>query len=165
MFLVAAMILSAQVDQISEAPPKRVDPVINPEFQVWGGPFSKVPSIADAQAAYPLKLRDTTSSVAMICVVGENGSLTTCEVRAADPDLPKPKAAALTLLRYFRASNSPGSHITVAMQFSGKAWRCLMPFCMPDLIPPPPPPPPGVCVPPVTPDYGPPCPTSKSQMH
>jgi hypothetical protein len=36
-----------------------------------------------------------------------------------------------------------------------------MPFCMPELIPPPPPPPPGVCVPPVTPDMGTPCPDEK----
>lgn len=165
MFLVAAMLLSAQADPGSKAQPMRVNPFVSPEFQVWGGPFSNVPSISDARAAYPLKLRDTTSSVALNCVAGEKGALTKCEVRVTDPDLPRPKVAALKLLRYFRVSRSVGSKVTVAMQFSGKTWRCLMPFCMPDLIPPPPPPPTGVCVPPVTPDYGPPCPSGKSQVH
>lgn len=133
--------------------------------QVWGGPFCQVASMADARAAYPLELRPTTSSVALKCIAGEHGILTRCEVRDADPDLARPKAASLQLLRYFRISKSPGSEIIMAMQFSGKIWRCLMPFCMPDLILPPPAPPHGVCVPPVTPESGPPCPGANSQTH
>lgn len=137
MFLVAAMVFSAQLDP--EAPPMRVNSEVSPEFQFWGGPFSSVPSTSDARAAFPLKLRATTSSVALNCIVSDQERITSCEVRLADPDLPRPKAAALKLLRYFRAASaSPGSKITIVMQFSGKVWRCLMPFCMPDLIQPPP---------------------------
>lgn len=62
MFLVAAMLLRAQVDLGPEVRPMRVDPAINPEFQVWGGPFLNVPSTSDARAAYPPKMRATTSA-------------------------------------------------------------------------------------------------------
>lgn len=162
MFLALAMLLMAQV----EAQPMRVRMVDNAEFKVWGGPFSAVPSTAEARAAYPLSLRATTSSVALLCLVSEHGTITKCEVRNADPDQPGPKDAALKLLPYFRVTtHSAGSKIAFALQFSGKVWRCLMPFCMPDLIPPPPSPPPGVCIQPVNPDYGPPCPEAKPRVH
>jgi hypothetical protein len=164
MIFAAAMLFGAQALVVPPAPPIHATSEVDPEFQVWGGPFDGIPSASDARAVYPLKLRAATSSIAFNCVVGGHGTLTNCTVRVADPELPRPKAAAVKLLRYFRVPNSPGSEITLAMEFSGKVWRCLMPFCMPELIPPPPSPPAGVCVPPVTPDDGQPCPT-KSQTH
>lgn len=131
MFLIAAALLGlgASPSEAAHYSPS------TPEFQFTGASFTKVPSTSEARAAYPSKLRATTSSVVLKCVAGEHGVLRNCEIKLADPDLSSLKAAALKLSRYFRvSSDSPASPVMVEMQFSGRVWRCLMPFCMPDLI-------------------------------
>ena len=101
-------------------------------------PFSKVPSDEAANAAYPLRLRRTTSVVALNCAVAKNRALTDCEINRSDPDDAKLKAAALELSRGFKITTSyPYSSVTLFLQFPGKVERCLMPFCFPDLITPP----------------------------
>jgi hypothetical protein len=174
MFLIAAALFGAEL--VSAQPARTGDraarqpeveyKALSLKYAAAEVPLVETPPVEAVRTAYPSEARATTSSVALNCAVLKGGVLTDCKINRADPDNERLKAVALKLSHEFKVSPTyPSSEIMLFMQFSGRVARCLMPFCMPELIQPPPTPPAGVCVPPVARDVGPPCPDAKPNAH